>query len=274
MSKRFTDTDKWQKKWFMKLTPAEKSAWFYITENCDNVGVWDPNFELANFIIGAEVEWDKFLNKVNGNIKVLHNGKWWLVDFCSFQHPDLNPKSNSKPIQSYIKLLKKHGLFEEVTKGYTKGMDNLSKGYKVKDKEREKVEEKAGHILNYYKKLTGKSRVANIPKQLTARLKEDFTKEECIKVILYKYLQWWDNEKMRDSVNLVTLFRPSHFEEYLAQAEKGLDILLKQKYEEYAHSMFEKYKDIPKAERIKMGVKILDYKEWREGYINGTKTEI
>ena len=136
------------------------------------------------------------------------------------------------------------------------------------------IKEKAGMVFNYYKRLTDKNRITKIPKQLTARLKEGFTKEECIKVILYKYLQWWDNEKMRDSVNLVTLFRPSHFEEYLAQAEKGLDMLLKQKYEEYAHSMFEKYKDIPKAERIKMGVKILDYKEWREGYINGTKTEI
>ena len=282
MSKRFTDTDKWHKQWFRKLKPIEKVAWFYITENCDNVGVWDTDFELANYIIGENVDWENFVTKVNGNIEILSNNKWWLVDFCEFQHPDLNPDSTSKPIQSYIKLLKKHKLYEKIIKGYTKGMDNLYIKYKekekdkvkerVREKEKEKaVEETALFVFDYYKKLTGKNRIVNIPKQLAARLKEGFTKEECTKVILYKYLQWWDNEDMRDSVNLITLFRPSHFSEYLSQAEEGLDSILKQKYDEYTHRMLETYKDVPRAERIKQGIKLLEYKEWREGYINGKR---
>lgn len=122
---RFVDTDIWKKPWYRKLTPAEKCAWKYITDNCDNVGVWDADSELAEFCIGESIDWETFAEKTNGNIKILDNGKWWLVDFCSFQHPDLNEQSDSKPIKSYVALLKKHNLW----KAYTKGMDTLSKGY-------------------------------------------------------------------------------------------------------------------------------------------------
>lgn len=136
--KRFTDTAIWQKNWFMELTPAEKLAWFYIKDQCDNVGVWEPNTRLAEFIIGSQLDWDKFQKKCNENIYVMDNGKWWLVDFCRFQHPDLDPDSASRPIQSYIKELKKHELWDRFI-GYPKGTDTLSIGYRVQVREREQV---------------------------------------------------------------------------------------------------------------------------------------
>lgn len=122
---RFVDTNIWKKPWYRKLTPAEKCAWKYITDNCDNVGVWDADFELATFCIGESIDWFAFAEKTNGNIEILENGKWWLVDFCSFQHPDLNEQSDSKPIKSYVALLKKHNLW----KAYLKGINTLGKGY-------------------------------------------------------------------------------------------------------------------------------------------------
>lgn len=141
MSKRFTDTSLWSKPWFMELTPAEKLAWFYVKDQCDNVGVWTPNFRLAEFIIGTQIDWQKFADKCNGNIFVMENGKWWLVDFCSFQHPDLNPDSSSKPIQSYIKLLQEQDLWD-FDIGSPKGMDTLSIGYKERERERVKEQER------------------------------------------------------------------------------------------------------------------------------------
>jgi hypothetical protein len=142
LGKRFTETSKWNKPWFRKLTPVEKSAWFYITENCDNVGVWDADKELAEFCIGGPVDWDTFIEKTNGNIEILDDGKWWLVDFCEFQHTDLDPSSQSKPVQSYIRLLKRHNLYQRVMKAFGYSLDTFSKGSKererVRDKEREK----------------------------------------------------------------------------------------------------------------------------------------
>jgi len=140
MPKRFTETDKWRKTWFRKLSCAEKSAWFYITESCDAVGVWDADTELAEYLIGEKIDWEAFVDKTNGNIEVLQNGKWWLVDFCEFQYKDLNEHSESRPIQSYIRLLKKHGLWGRF-KGLPKGMDSVQDKEKEKDKEKDKEKE-------------------------------------------------------------------------------------------------------------------------------------
>lgn len=128
--RRFIDTELWLKPWFRKLSPAEKCAWVYLTTRCDNVGVWEPDFEMADYVIGDHIEWDSFMDRCKNNIHLMDNGKWWLVDFCSFQHTDLDPDSNSKPIKSYIALLKKHNLW--IT--YTKGMDNFQGKGKGKGK--------------------------------------------------------------------------------------------------------------------------------------------
>ena len=47
--KRFTEALKWRDPWFLDLSVDGKLAFWYIVENCDNAGVWEPNFRLANF---------------------------------------------------------------------------------------------------------------------------------------------------------------------------------------------------------------------------------
>lgn len=121
MFKRFHDAEKWDRPWYRKLTPAEKCAWDFITSKCDNVGVWVPDFDGAEFGIGASIDWLSLAGKCNNNIKILENGKWWLVDFCRFQYPELSEETTSRPLLSYIALLKKHGLFE----GYLYGINTV-----------------------------------------------------------------------------------------------------------------------------------------------------
>lgn len=135
MSKRFTDTCLWEKIWFRKLTPIEKCAWFYIKDRCDSVGVWEPDYEIAEIFIGGHLDWDAFREKCNGNIITFNGGKWFLVDFCSYQYGELNPEC--RPHQSYLKLLEKHGI-----KGYPKGIHTLKEKEKEKDKEKEQEQEK------------------------------------------------------------------------------------------------------------------------------------
>lgn len=138
MSKRFTDTELWKKVWFMDLLPEEKLAWFYLKDHCDNVGVWDPNYRLAEFVIGQQINWEDFRGKCNGNIEVLENGKWFLTDFVSFQYGELS--DTCKPHQAYLKLLRKHGI-----EGYPKGIHTLKEKEKEKEKEEEEEEERTRH---------------------------------------------------------------------------------------------------------------------------------
>jgi hypothetical protein len=148
MSKRFRDTDIWKKPWFRSLSPAEKMAWQYITDNCDNVGIWEPDFELADFFIGEKVDYSALIGKCNDNIEVLSSGKWWIVSFCDFQYGELKP--NSIPHQSYIKLLKKHGLFDRACKGLPNPCQRVKDKDKDKDKEKDKEKEKEKEIKNIY----------------------------------------------------------------------------------------------------------------------------
>lgn len=142
MSKRFTDNELWQKQWFMDLSPIEKVAFFYIKDACDCVGVWNPNFKLADFLIGEGVNWGELRKKLNGNVELLSDGKWFIIDFVRFQYGELTEKC--KPHKKYIQVLKNHGLFERVLKGYTKGIDTLQEKEEEKEleKDKEKEEEK------------------------------------------------------------------------------------------------------------------------------------
>lgn len=149
--KRFFDSEIWKKPWYMELTPAEKLAWHYITSECNNVGVWTPNFRLAEFIVGIQLDWEKFSEKCNDNIDILPNGKWWLVDFVDFQYGDLRGEIKDKARMSYVKLLKKHGLWEHYlapSKGLVRGLYAHKDKDKEKDKEKDKDKEGAWNELH------------------------------------------------------------------------------------------------------------------------------
>lgn len=136
---RFTDTSIWMKPWFRKLTPAEKMAFCYIKDNCDCAGVWDADTELAEFCIGEKIEWASLAQKTNGNIEVLSNKKWWLIDFCTFQYGELTEKC--PPHRKVIATLLKHGLLERVKEGYEKGCQTLQEEEEEEEEEKEEEEE-------------------------------------------------------------------------------------------------------------------------------------
>ena len=143
--KRFLDTELFDRKqWFRKLPPTEKAAYIFLLTQCDAVGVWIPDKELAEFIIGSKVDWELLLKESNKNIEILNNGKWWFVDFCDFQYGELTP--DCPPHRKYIYLLKKHGLLQRVSEGYQKGnervVDTLQEKEEEKEEEKEKEKEK------------------------------------------------------------------------------------------------------------------------------------
>ena len=109
MAKRFTDTEIWDKQWFMELTPKIKLLVKYVRDKCDLAGIWSPNFVLASVYIGEQVSEDDLLNIDSGRQFEKIEDKIYCTGFIDFQYGvSLNPDS---PIhKKIIDILSKYGI--------------------------------------------------------------------------------------------------------------------------------------------------------------------
>jgi hypothetical protein len=85
MVKRFTETTKWVDPWFMDLPVKYKAFWFYICDQCDVAGVWEPNMRLAVAQIGEPMELVEILRVFEKRIEQTKDGKLWIRKFIQFQ---------------------------------------------------------------------------------------------------------------------------------------------------------------------------------------------
>jgi len=154
--KRFTETNKWCDPWFRKLDPKRKLLWGYLTDNCDQAGVIEIDWELATFQIGTRVCAED-LDAFEGRVATLPKDKLWIRTFVQFQYGKLS--RDCKPHNSVFSAMERHGITEndafskgiEIKPiGYAKGIDSLqdktrqdkTRQEEDKDKEKEKDKEK------------------------------------------------------------------------------------------------------------------------------------
>lgn len=139
MAKRFTDTELWDREWFMILSCKHKLLIKYLFDKCDVAGIWQPNWALASTYIGQKVS-AADLQVFKKHIDILTDGKIFVVDFISFQYGELS--ENCAPHKKIINILKKYNLYERVLQGYCKGNATLKdmEEEKEEDKDREKEE--------------------------------------------------------------------------------------------------------------------------------------
>lgn len=135
MAKRFTDTGKWKDTWFQDLPMKYKLFWIYLLDECDNAGVWKPNFKLAQFQIGDSIEESEARRIFSSRMTVLDSGYWHIVGFIKFQAGKLNP--NSHPHAAIIKTLEKHGISMGLKGTYGTLIDTDKEEDKDKEQERE-----------------------------------------------------------------------------------------------------------------------------------------
>lgn len=100
------------------------------------------------------------------------------------------------------------------------GPDNGFVADLAKAKEAEKAEkrEQAKEVIRYLNEKAGKRFKLTLDKSkenLVARLNDGYTVDDCKRVIDNKVAQWKDDPKMDKHLNPTTLFRPSHFDNYL-----------------------------------------------------------
>jgi hypothetical protein len=145
MSKRFTSTAKWRDGWFHRLSPNTKLVFLYLVDNCDQAGVWEPNFPVAEAEIGfakagVTVRWHEILRELNApaedllreatdepqpamavqRILLTKTGKWWIVHFCKFQYGVL--RSKHPPHAPVLRSLRTHDLLETYSQLFPDGI--------------------------------------------------------------------------------------------------------------------------------------------------------
>ena len=71
MAKRFIDTKMWDKDWFRKLSPKNKLIWLYLLTRCDHAGIWDADWEAAEFFIGEWVGYDELPKEITERLETI-----------------------------------------------------------------------------------------------------------------------------------------------------------------------------------------------------------
>jgi len=109
VSKRFHDTELWQKSWFLELPPIYKIAYYYLISHCDNAGLIVPNMRMLNFVCGTKITQAQLLEHLGNHIMQIDGtSKWYLHKFNAFQYGELRDNNNAH--MSVIKKLEKYNI--------------------------------------------------------------------------------------------------------------------------------------------------------------------
>ena len=140
MAKRFSDTEIWNKEWFLNLSLKHKMLVKFLFDNCDCAGVYEPNYALLSFYLGEKITPNDFENLKQ--IRKLNNGNFLIEDFLKFQYgissyESLNP--NFSVHKGIIKSLEKNQL---LSKGCVRVKQPLQDMDKDMDKDKDKDKDK------------------------------------------------------------------------------------------------------------------------------------
>jgi len=140
--KRFVDTSTWDHKWFRVLKPDYKCFWRYLCDNCDAAGVWEIDFDAAQFSINTNTKFTVNLLQTYFDDRVsfftFENRNFLiLTGFIEFQYKgELNPKFH--PHKPVFQSIDKYSLVENNGKFYSKLTVNLLLQDKDKEKDKDK----------------------------------------------------------------------------------------------------------------------------------------
>ena len=88
-----------------------KCFWEYIRDSCDHAGVWEVDFETAEYFIGESLSIDLLRESLKDHIIEIRGGnKWFIPDFIKFQYGRL--RNNNSAHISVLRILEEYDLLE------------------------------------------------------------------------------------------------------------------------------------------------------------------
>lgn len=134
MAKRFTDTGKWDKAWFRKLTPKMKCVWMFFCDRCDHAGIWEIDEDAFGYFIGDDLSLNEVLSTFSDKIQRIKTNKIFIPGFVDFQYGSLNP--SNRVHKSILDRVKKEGAY--------KGLIRSLKGSMEEEEDKEMVKRGSG----------------------------------------------------------------------------------------------------------------------------------
>lgn len=158
MSKRLTDTEIWNKDWFLDLPDRQKLLVKFLYDNCDCAGIYEISWRKIRYSFSEKITREDF--ESIKQIKFIAENKIFIEDFIKFQYgisiEELNPKFSVH--KGVIKQLQKNGLLT-LTQPFENGY-NVTVQDKDKDKDKDKnknidiyINEYKSYFENEYKRI-------------------------------------------------------------------------------------------------------------------------
>ncbi len=129
MKKIYSDSEIWNKEWYLKYSLKLRMLLKYIFDNAHTSGVFEPNYIMLSFYMQETVTKDDILDlqriyqeyecKKNPDaslIEELPDGKFWVVGMAYFQCGVLS--QNTPAHKKTIEILLNYGLLERVVSQY------------------------------------------------------------------------------------------------------------------------------------------------------------
>lgn len=129
MKKIYSDSEIWNKEWYLKYSLKLRMLLKYIFDNAHTSGVFEPNYIMLSFYMGDTVTKDDIIElqrvyqeyecKKNPDaslIEELPDGKFWVVGMAYFQCGALS--QNTPAHKKIIETLLNYGLLERVVSQY------------------------------------------------------------------------------------------------------------------------------------------------------------
>lgn len=129
MKKIYSDSEIWNKEWYLKYSLKLRMLLKYIFDNAHTSGVFEPNYIMLSFYMGETVakediielqkiyqEYECKKNPDASLIEELPDGKFWVVGMAYFQCGALS--QNTPAHKKIIETLLNYGLLERVVSQY------------------------------------------------------------------------------------------------------------------------------------------------------------
>lgn len=132
MVKRLSDSEIWNKDWFLDLTDKQKLLVKFLFDNCDCAGIYEISKRMLRVCFEQPITREDF--EAIKQVSFINENTIFIEDFIRFQYKvevsELNPKFSLH--KGVIAKLNKYGIFETLSQGLGNPYPRVQ--YKDKDK--------------------------------------------------------------------------------------------------------------------------------------------